>query len=81
MPVVGTPSLVGSLHEPHGQEHLVGSHSCCLGFCFIFAGINIKLFASVSGVGFSFHVLSPSVSSSVNRLCSSVGILLLCGSL
>lgn len=70
--MVGTPSLVGSLHELHGQEHLVGSHSCCLGFCFIFAGINIA-FASVSGVRFSFHVLSPSVSSSVNRLLFQLG--------
>lgn len=70
--MVSTPSLVGSLHELHGQEHLVGSHSCCLGFCFIFAGINIA-FASVSGVRFSFHVLSPSVSSSVNRLLFQLG--------
>lgn len=31
------------------------------------------LFASVSDVGFSFHVLSPSISSSVNRLLSLLG--------
>ena len=31
------------------------------------------LFASVSGVGFSFHVLSPSVSSSVNHLLFQLG--------
>lgn len=31
------------------------------------------LFASVSGVGFSFHVLIPSVSTSVNRLLFLLG--------
>ena len=35
------------------------------------------LFASVSGVGFLFHVLSTSVSSSVKSPAFSVGILLL----